>query len=146
MKLAAVAVSAVLALSPVSLGNSSFVVDDGAVFAGVAPHKVVARKVLNPADARQYAAARTSTRQFRCLDLLWTRESNWRHNAYNHTPVYQTINGKRVARHAYGIPQILDLPRHLSTAQQIDKGLAYIVARYGSPCKAWAFSQAHGWY
>ena len=29
---------------------------------------------------------------------------------------------------------------------QIDAGLIYIEERYGTPCEAWAHSQATGWY
>ncbi len=31
-------------------------------------------------------------------------------------------------------------------ATQITWGLGYIAGRYGTPCAAWAHSQAHGWY
>ena len=31
-------------------------------------------------------------------------------------------------------------------ATQIKWGLGYIQGRYGTPCDAWSFWQAHGWY
>lgn len=80
--------------------------------------------------------------QFACLDALWTRESNWRVNAEN----------KKSG--AYGIPQALPGSKMASVgddwrtnpATQIAWGLGYISNRYGTPCDAWAFFQARGWY
>ena len=62
--------------------------------------------------------------QFRCLDLLWTRESGWRADAYN------------ASSGAYGIPQSLPGSKMASAgadwrtnaATQIDWGLGYIDA------------------
>jgi len=33
-----------------------------------------------------------------------------------------------------------------SAATQVRWGLGYIKGRYDTPCKAWSFWQAHGWY
>ena len=79
--------------------------------------------------------------QYNCLVPLWNRESHWRVNAEN-------PDG------AYGIPQALPGSKMASAgadwqtnaATQITWGLGYIDARYGSPCGAWAHSQATGWY
>ena len=80
--------------------------------------------------------------QFSCLNSLWTRESNWLYNATN------SSSG------AYGIPQALPASK-MATAgadyrtnpvTQIKWGLGYIQDRYGTPCGAWAHSQATGWY
>jgi hypothetical protein len=79
--------------------------------------------------------------QFGCLDAIWTRESGWRYNAEN-------------ASGAYGIPQALPGSKMASAgadwqtnpATQIRWGLGYIKSTYGSPCNAWAFWQAHGYY
>jgi hypothetical protein len=79
--------------------------------------------------------------QFGCLNNIWTRESGWRYNAEN-------------ASGAYGIPQALPGSKMASAgadwetdpATQIKWGLGYIQGRYGSPCNAWAFWQANGWY
>lgn len=80
--------------------------------------------------------------QFRCLDSLWTRESNWNHRAQN------------PSSGAYGIPQAL--PGHkmvgvghdwrVNPATQIRWGLKYIKGRYGSPCGAWGHFRSHNWY
>lgn len=83
-----------------------------------------------------------SESQFGCLDSLWTRESNWRVNADNPTSS------------AYGIPQALPGSKMSSAGAdwatnpvtQIRWGLGYIQDRYGSPCGAWAHSEARGFY
>lgn len=80
--------------------------------------------------------------QMPCLDNLWTKESGWNHEAYNES------SG------AYGIPQALPGSKMGSVADdwrtnpatQIKWGLGYIEDRYGTPCDAWAHSQANGWY
>ncbi|TCO48279.1 hypothetical protein EV646_10496 [Kribbella antiqua] len=80
--------------------------------------------------------------QFSCLDKLWTKESRWRVNADNPTSS------------AYGIPQALPGVRmaaygsdwRTNPVTQIKWGLDYIEDAYGSPCDAWAHSQAKGWY
>ena len=79
--------------------------------------------------------------QFGCLDNIWTRESGWRYNAEN-------------ASGAYGIPQALPGSKMASAgadwqtnpATQIKWGLGYIKSVYGTPCVAWSFWQAHGYY
>ncbi len=79
--------------------------------------------------------------QFSCLDNIWTRESGWRFNAAN-------------ASGAYGIPQALPGSKMASAgadwqtnpATQIKWGLGYIQSTYGTPCSAWSFWQANGWY
>ncbi len=83
-----------------------------------------------------------SPRQFRCLDRLWTKESNWNHRAVNRS------SG------AYGIPQALPASKmrragrdwRVNPETQIKWGLTYIRSRYGTPCAAWAHSKRHGWY
>lgn len=80
--------------------------------------------------------------QFACLDNLWTRESNWRYTARN------------PSSGAYGIPQSLPASKmarfgddyRTNPVTQIKWGLWYIEDRYGTPCEAWAHSQASGWY
>jgi peptidoglycan DL-endopeptidase CwlO len=103
--------------------------------------------VVDRAAAKAYAAGALpgygwGSEQFRCLDLLWTRESGWRANAYN------------ASSGAYGIPQSLPGSKmaaagadwRTNAATQINWGLSYISGRYGSPCSAWAHSEAVNWY
>lgn len=80
--------------------------------------------------------------QFGCLDSLWQKESGWNYRASN------------PSSGAYGIPQALPGSKMATVAgdwrtnpvTQIKWGLGYIKASYGSPCAAWAQSQANGWY
>jgi flagellar biosynthesis GTPase FlhF len=80
--------------------------------------------------------------QFSCLEKLWNKESRWRVDADNPTSS------------AYGIPQALPGVRmaaygsdwRTNPVTQIKWGLDYIEDAYGSPCDAWAHSQAKGWY
>lgn len=78
---------------------------------------------------------------FSCLDNIWSRESGWNATAEN-------------ASGAYGIPQALPGSKMASAGPdwqtnattQIKWGLGYIQGRYGDPCSAWSFWEAHGWY
>ena len=80
--------------------------------------------------------------QFSCLSALWAQESGW--NVYAENP----------SSGAYGIPQALPGSKMASAgadwqsdaATQINWGLAYIRAAYGSPCAAWGHEEAAGWY
>ena len=76
--------------------------------------------------------------QYKCLDKLWTQESNWRPEAYNKVKV--------MGKNAGGIPQVLGMDPNLAAPLQIDRGFAYIMHRYGTPCMAWKFHQRKGWY
>ena len=105
-----------------------------------------------PASARMLARIQAADLgwvddEWRCLERLWTRESNFRARAFNRTPV-QTPSGPK---HAGGIPQILGLDPSTPPLQQIERGLDYIAHRYGTPCGAWDAWQARdrvgtGWY
>jgi hypothetical protein len=72
-------------------------------------------------------------KQYRCLELLWDKESNWNPRADNPKST------------AYGIPQLLKLKAR-DPYTQIDLGLKYINHRYLSPCKALAFHRMTGHY
>jgi len=82
-------------------------------------------------------------RQRACALSVYWHESGWNMKADNPTSS------------AYGIPQILlsyapsaKWVRHYkhSADFQIRAGDRYIENRYGAPCGAWAFWQAHRWY
>jgi hypothetical protein len=79
-----------------------------------------------------------SDNQFLCLEKLWHKESNWRPEAYNKIKV--------MGKNAGGIPQILGLSTQTPAPRQIDRGFAYIMHRYGTPCMAWKFHKQKGWY
>ena len=79
---------------------------------------------------------------FGCLKDIWNRESGW--NKYARNP----YSG------AYGIPQALPGSKMASVAAdwrtnpvtQIIWAIRYMKGTYGSPCAAWSFKSAHGWY
>jgi hypothetical protein len=80
--------------------------------------------------------------QFSCLEKLWNKESRWKVDADNPTSsaygIPQALPGRRMA--AYGSDW------RTNPVTQIKWGLDYIDATYGSPCSAWAHSQAKNWY
>lgn len=101
---------------------------------------------VSPSGAQQIASGMVADRgwgsgQFSCLVSLWNKESGWRTDAENPSG-------------AYGIPQALPGDKMSSAgpdwqhnaATQISWGLNYIAGVYGTPCNAWAHSQATNWY
>jgi hypothetical protein len=80
--------------------------------------------------------------QFTCFDNIIMRESRWRVTATN------------PSSGAYGIPQALPGSKmakvgsdwRTNPATQIIWAVGYMDDRYGSPCAAWSFKRAHGWY
>lgn len=80
--------------------------------------------------------------QYDCLVSLWDVESSW------------NVHASNPSTGAYGIPQALPGSK-MSTAgpdwqnnatTQIKWGLGYISDRYNTPCGAWSYWQANGWY
>ena len=97
---------------------------------------VSAKADINAIDAYKiYAHIKIGDyKEFRCVEKLWTLESNWRYKA------------KNKQSSAYGIPQLLNM-KETNPYKQIDLGLKYIDKRYkGSPCKALAHHKKRGWY
>jgi resuscitation-promoting factor RpfB len=100
-----------------------------------------------PSSAQQIARSMMESKygwgsdEFSCLVQMWNNESGWRTNAYNPSG-------------AYGIPQALPGSKmasagpdwQTSASTQIAWGLDYIASRYGTPCGAWGFWQAHNYY
>ncbi len=80
--------------------------------------------------------------QFACYNNIIIRESNW------------IVTADNPHSSAYGIPQALPGSKMASfgsdwrtnPATQIAWGLSYVKSRYGTPCEAWSFKHAHGWY
>lgn len=96
-----------------------------------------ASAINTPKDVNKYKLYAhfklVDAKQYRCLELLWMRESRWDPRANN------------PKSSAYGIPQLLKL-KELDPYKQIDLGLKYIEARHLTPCKAWAFHLRTGHY
>lgn len=131
-----------------------------AAAAAAAAQKAAAERAAAAEAARKQAAANTpagakatasslaasqygwGADQFQCLDNLWTKESGWNYQAVN-------ANGG-----ATGIPQALPGSKMATIAAdwrtnattQITWGLQYISQSYGTPCAAWAHSQASNFY
>jgi hypothetical protein len=106
---------------------------------------VLCLAVLNPSPAlgvnkdhtnsyKLYAHIKLlDAKQYRCLEILWNKESNWNPKADNPKST------------AYGIPQLLKL-KAKDPFVQIDLGLKYIKSRYLTPCRALAFHRTTGHY
>ncbi len=83
-----------------------------------------------------------SESDFACFNNIIIRESMW------------DIDATNPSSGAYGIPQALPGSKmatagsdwRTNPATQIIWAIGYMEDRYGSPCAAWSFKRAHGWY
>ena len=72
-------------------------------------------------------------KEFQCFNKIITKESRW---------YYLAKNGSH-----FGLGQMRSKHyRDLDPYRQIDATIKYITVRYQTPCKAWAFHQANGYY
>ncbi|MER7757833.1 transglycosylase SLT domain-containing protein [Kitasatospora sp. NPDC097643] len=91
---------------------------------------------------QQIAAQIVPAGQLQCFSNIVFHESSWNPLAVN------------ASSGAYGLVQALPGSKMASAgadwrtnpATQIKWGLNYMNSRYGSPCAAWSFWQAHHWY
>jgi len=74
-----------------------------------------------------------NAKQYRCLEILWNRESRWDPRADN------------PKSSAFGIPQLLKM-KELDPFKQIDLGIKYIVHKHRTPCKALDYHNKRGFY
>jgi hypothetical protein len=90
--------------------------------------------------AEQVLAAAGWGGQWSCLNSIITRESGW------------NVTAENPGSGAYGLPQALPGSKmgpgwqdsaYVQLHWVVDE---YIPSAYGTPCGAWAFWQAHGWY
>ncbi|MFJ4778661.1 transglycosylase SLT domain-containing protein [Streptomyces sp. NPDC088762] len=94
------------------------------------------------AQVKAIAQQMVPSGQFQCFSNIVNQESTWNYKAVN------SSSG------AYGLVQALPGSKMSSAgadwrtnpATQIKWGLNYMNERYGSPCGAWSFHQANGWY
>ena len=98
--------------------------------------------------SKQYAQGQLTNKNYKCLSILYGKESAWNYKAVGN------LNGtKRV----YGIPQgKSEFLRTANPLQQIDWGLRYIGHRYGyvrtiegmqpNTCKALDHWKRKGWH
>jgi hypothetical protein len=102
---------------------------------GVTDPREMARQILK--NKYGYGSS-----QFDCFNNIIMRESKW------------DVNATNPSSGAYGIPQALPGSKMASEgsdwrtnpATQIIWAIKYMEDRYGSPCSAWSFKAAHGWY
>ena len=118
---------------PVSrVGRSVLVAIGISLFA--VPSAAAPDEVKQYISAKEYAAYRLdNTQQYKCLAILYGKESAWDETA---------VNGSH-----YGIPQ--GRSEYLKTAnkyEQVDWGLAYIEHRYGTPCAALRFFRENNYH
>ena len=98
-----------------------------------------AKKVAKSILMDEYGFAE---KEYRCLNQLWTKESNWNYKARN----------KRSGAH--GIPQALPATKmnvvstdwRTNPVTQIRWGLRYISIRYETPCKALSKHKRSNYY
>jgi hypothetical protein len=79
--------------------------------------------------------------QWGCLYDVWERESSWIYDAENPSGAYGIPQAFPASKMASAGPDYLTDPR-----TQIIWGLGYIQATYGTPCAAWNFELANGYY
>ena len=98
-----------------------------------------AKKVAKSILVEEYGFAE---KEYKCLNQLWTQESNWN---------YKSRNKKSGA---HGIPQALPATKmnvvstdwRTNPVTQIRWGLRYISIRYETPCKALSKHKRSNWY
>ena len=67
-------------------------------------------------------------KEYKCIEQLWTKESNWNVNAHNKSG------------NAYGIPQLKNIKlKNMDGYTQVIWGYRYVVDRYQTPCNAWSY-------
>jgi hypothetical protein len=80
--------------------------------------------------------------QFQCFSNIVDHESSWNYRAVNASSgaygLFQALPGSKMSS--------VGADWRTNPATQIKWGLNYMNERYGSPCDAWAFWQAHHWY
>jgi hypothetical protein len=94
------------------------------------------------AQVQAMARSMVASSQFQCFSNIVNTESSWNYRAVN------------ASSGAYGLVQALPGSKMSSAgsdwqtnpATQLKWGLNYMNSRYGSPCAAWQFHLANGWY
>ncbi len=122
-----------------SAGSSSSSSSGGVTTVSAPPPNPGTAQAIGYAMLPQFGFSQKT--QWGCLLDLWNRESGWVYDAEN-------------ASGAYGIPQALPGSKMASAGAdwqtnprtQIKWGLGYITQIYGTPCGAWNFELANGYY
>ena len=83
-------------------------------------------------------------REFRALNQMWWKESNWRYEVVNWQGPWRglgQVNEPFIKGQGFTIAEYMASPYI-----QIRVGAAYIKGRYGTPTSAWAFWLNNNWY
>jgi hypothetical protein len=110
--------------------------------AGIAILAVTSTGLIHNANAANYSIDHLKLyahsmlldyKEFQCFNKIITKESRWS---------YIARNGSH-----FGLGQMRSKHyRDLDPFRQIDATIRYVTIRYQTPCKAWAFHQANGYY
>ncbi|NUU23385.1 MAG: transglycosylase SLT domain-containing protein [Streptomycetaceae bacterium] len=110
--------------------------------AAAAASRSETRTPVYTGDPKAIARSMMSDTQFQCFSNIVTRESGWNPYAVNKSSgaygLVQALPGSKMAT--------AGADWRTNPATQIKWGLSYMNSRYGSPCGAWSFWQAHNWY
>jgi hypothetical protein len=116
------------------LSQQQQAVKESAIVVKAKPTLIQMKQLAKRYGRTEVIAMYGSNKEWKALFTLWNRESRWDYTAKNkHSS-------------AFGIPQMLKLPHDTGMTRQIDLGLKYIKARYGTPSAALAFHNRNGWY
>jgi hypothetical protein len=106
----------------------------GLLLNGIMPATTANATTENKEEYKLYTYVKLfNSKEFICVNALWTKESNW------------SSTSRNKSSSAYGIPQLLKL-KEKDPYRQIDLGIKYINNRYGTMCNAWAFYKVKGYY
>ena len=101
-------------------------------------------------EARDWARDQLHRGNWRCLDRLWDRESQWRPRAFNPatgaTGIAQAVPGRNMAKVGRSRLDPITSDWRTDPLTQVRWGLRYIRGRYGTPCHALHFQLRRGWY
>lgn len=108
---------------------------DAATYIGQMP----APRKLTPREYVRQRASRNgwTWRQWQCAARIVTKEN----------PQWHVWRSNGQGSSAYGLFQILHMPKGTPLRQQTDRFFTYIASRYDNdPCKAWNHHERKGWY
>ncbi|MBC2906987.1 transglycosylase SLT domain-containing protein [Streptomyces cupreus] len=120
-------------------GTAVAVAAAGSIFAAAPAQAAVSEASSAQATAKKMIG---DSAQYQCFSNIVDHESGW------------DVNATNPSSGAYGLVQALPASKMASAgsdwktnaATQIEWGVDYMKDRYGSPCGAWNFWQANGWY
>ncbi|TQE16998.1 lytic transglycosylase domain-containing protein [Streptomyces ipomoeae] len=94
------------------------------------------------AEIQAMAKSVVASDQWTCFSNIVDHESDWNYKAVNPSSgaygLFQALPGSKMSS--------AGADWQTNPATQIKWGLNYMESRYGSPCGAWSFWQAHNWY